>query len=414
MPHAITDARRRTDGYHHWLEAETASPDAALAAGRQDYEQLAEILRRPLKTGSRSALLTTGGLALQQIEEHLKETGADPADLGQLHSKSTIFAGYMRLMQAIALLVEGTMASSGQLTQLRISDTATAIQIWHSVMVRRHGERVFHISKGLSPRLYLTSIEGLKWKELQLPFPSVVLWLPPGLISIQAVRTGWHRLDTIIVSEGHDEQRRVISFFFMGQENEKSIAAGDDATFFINLKQGENSDEALLEDAIPSAFAFELHPDAPIGMRDETGRFTSGEESIRRAIQYAINVLLYIGSTGDCARAPFPARWGKLKEKSRRLAGRKLARVKAELKEIEGQHRPYLVGTSIPIDPNLTRAASEASQAKRGSPQVASYVRGHWKRQPYGPEAELRKLIWLQPYWRNLEGETHAPSYEVR
>jgi hypothetical protein len=321
----------------------------------------------------------------------------------------------MRLTQAIALLVEGAQASSEQLTQLRISDTATAIQMWHSVMVRRYGERVFHISKGLSPRLYLTSIEGLKWEELQLPFPSVVLWLPPGLISIQAVRTGWHRLDTIIVSEGHDERGRIISFFFMGQENEKSIAVGDDATFFLNLKQGEAEDGGLLEDAIPTAFdAPRLHPEAPIGMRDETGHFTSGEESIRRAVQYAINVLLYISSSGDFKRAPLPMRWDKLEQKSKRLVGRKLARVKKEMKEIEARPRPYLVGRHIPIDPNLERAASEESHAKRGSPQVASYVRGHWKRQPYGPEAALRKLIWLQPYWRNLEGEIHVPSYEVR
>lgn len=404
----MLEDRQRTDGYHHWLQAETASPKAALAAGNGDLERLAELVRLP-------GLLTTGQKAIDEIAQHLEEAGVDPADLGQLHARSKMFSGYMHLTQAMAMLVDGPRLAASRLEQMRVTDTATAVQFWHMLMVRRHGERVFHISKGLSPRLYLTSIEGLTWSEVRLPFPSVVLWLPPGLISIQAPRTGWHRLDTIIVSEGGEGGRRIVSMFFMGQENERSVGVGDDATFFVNLKQGMGGDEELIEDALPATFDRPMiDPRAPLGMRDETGHFPSGGESIKRAIRYAINVLVYINSTGDCARAPFSVRWEKLKEKSKRLAGRKLERVKKELKDIEARPRPYLVGREIPVDPNLMRAASEESRASRGSPQVASYVRGHWKRQPHGPQAQLRKLIWVQPYWRNLEGEQHVPSYEVR
>ncbi len=34
---------------------------------------------------------------------------------------------------------------------------------------------------------------------------------------------------------------------------------------------------------------------------------------------------------------------------------------------------------------------------------VQSFVRGHWKRQPHGPERSLRRWIFVEPYWRGPE-----------
>lgn len=36
-------------------------------------------------------------------------------------------------------------------------------------------------------------------------------------------------------------------------------------------------------------------------------------------------------------------------------------------------------------------------------PTVQSLVRGHWKRQAHGPQASLRKFIFVEPYWRGPE-----------
>lgn len=38
-----------------------------------------------------------------------------------------------------------------------------------------------------------------------------------------------------------------------------------------------------------------------------------------------------------------------------------------------------------------------------GPPTKQVLVRGHWKRQPYGPRHSLRKRIWLEPFWRGPE-----------
>jgi hypothetical protein len=41
---------------------------------------------------------------------------------------------------------------------------------------------------------------------------------------------------------------------------------------------------------------------------------------------------------------------------------------------------------------------------KRGHKlSVQTLVTGHWKRQPYGPQSSLRKIIWREPFWRGPE-----------
>jgi hypothetical protein len=42
-------------------------------------------------------------------------------------------------------------------------------------------------------------------------------------------------------------------------------------------------------------------------------------------------------------------------------------------------------------------------------------VRGHWKRQPYGPEESLRKLIFIKPYFKGPDmAELINKPYEVK
>jgi hypothetical protein len=37
---------------------------------------------------------------------------------------------------------------------------------------------------------------------------------------------------------------------------------------------------------------------------------------------------------------------------------------------------------------------------RRSAPSVTTLVRGHWTNQPHGPGRTLRRLQWIQPYWR--------------
>lgn len=69
----------------------------------------------------------------------------------------------------------------------------------------------------------------------------------------------------------------------------------------------------------------------------------------------------------------------------------------------------YVLGGNVRVD---VRSAVRDYVERGGSPpSVQSLVRGHWKRQPHGPELSLRKWIHVEPYWR---GPEDAPIVAAR
>ena len=64
----------------------------------------------------------------------------------------------------------------------------------------------------------------------------------------------------------------------------------------------------------------------------------------------------------------------------------------------------YVLGKQISIDCRQQVAAY--SRGERAAPSVQTLVRGHWKRQAFGPGRKDRRLIHIEPYWR---GPDDAP-----
>lgn len=64
--------------------------------------------------------------------------------------------------------------------------------------------------------------------------------------------------------------------------------------------------------------------------------------------------------------------------------------------------RTFVLGKPVVHDFRAhVRAYSEG--ASRAPVSVRIVVAGHWKHQPYGPGLSLRKVIWVEPYWRGPE-----------
>lgn len=77
-------------------------------------------------------------------------------------------------------------------------------------------------------------------------------------------------------------------------------------------------------------------------------------------------------------------------------------------KEREGRKGPpeqrvFQVGQPINLD--CRDAIREYIEGERPASQlkIQSLVRGHYKRQPYGPKLSLRRRQWILPYWRGPE-----------
>jgi hypothetical protein len=71
----------------------------------------------------------------------------------------------------------------------------------------------------------------------------------------------------------------------------------------------------------------------------------------------------------------------------------------------------YIVGGNVHSSQELDAELTETGRKMA----MRHQVRGHWKYQPYGPKNEMRKHIWLQPYWRGPSyAEMLARNYVVR
>ncbi len=64
--------------------------------------------------------------------------------------------------------------------------------------------------------------------------------------------------------------------------------------------------------------------------------------------------------------------------------------------------RTYRLGKPIELD--CRKSIEDYVHGRRGtSPSVQVLVCGHWKSQAHGPKHSLRKVIWVEPYWRGPE-----------
>ena len=64
-------------------------------------------------------------------------------------------------------------------------------------------------------------------------------------------------------------------------------------------------------------------------------------------------------------------------------------------------HRVIFIGKPLRID--CSQAVRDAAAGRRSAPSVQTLVRGHVKRQVFGPGRVGRKVVWIEPYWRGPE-----------
>lgn len=72
------------------------------------------------------------------------------------------------------------------------------------------------------------------------------------------------------------------------------------------------------------------------------------------------------------------------------------------------QHRRFLVAKPTRID--VRQEVTRYCRGGRQPSKVQTLVRGHWRTYLHGPRKSLRRLQWLEPFWRgNLEAPISSP-----
>jgi hypothetical protein len=345
--------------------------------------------------------------ALIWIDGYYKQKGIDPLDIRLTEEFKDHFLNAVAMMPAVIAGALGRLDLD--VDELRSVGNTDSLRWFHGYNVWKHGSQTFKITPALASKLLLTEIHELSWEDFHLPFPSIVIQVPSHLVTLHDPETGEHPLDTIMITEAKKGDSRVVSFLFLGQENQNSKGVGDDSVVYLNLfsRDGEMLGDSL--DRTTSRPGDLRGVDAPFTLGGDRSR-----QAMKQAVQFAINIITYINSRPEDVVREFPQGWDKLKEKAKRLAGRKRDRILQKMKALKGDGNPFVVGSHVTIDKNLERAAQECHQGSRDPASVASYVRGHWRNQAHGPQHSLRRIQWIEPHWRNLEAEPVIKDYTVR
>ena len=114
-------------------------------------------------------------------------------------------------------------------------------------------------------------------------------------------------------------------------------------------------------------------------------------------------VLKYIGNLiiGLCLSFSDPS---KIREARRSKPGFNSKRDRKE----PAPTRNYVVGAPVKVKVReaIQQSLIEARSNKKTKIAVfAHFVAGHWKKQPYGPQRSLRKVIHVEGYWRNADAD---------
>lgn len=274
------------------------------------------------------------------------------------------------------------------------------------------GRKAFYFDGGLVDKLVATEADAPS-ELLRLPFPSCffVIDYPPFLRLCESItNSGEISPETplsVSLTESQDADGLHITYF---------VCRPDYRTFrnpFHIKRSWLISPGRKVEDALRTEWLPDIA--APSGNDSDTWFFSSNANLV--FFRTLANCILYLSSrTADLVFKNSP-----LSEEIKRLQGagkrrRKQAKGMLSFKRSQYSRLDYLhVGGKITVAPFRPFFSGDALEGMRRVLIKRLLVRGHWRNQPYGPQSALRKLIFVEPYWRGpeLADEVNKP-YEVK
>ena len=259
------------------------------------------------------------------------------------------------------------------------------------------GKPTYVTSHGLTEALLHTEFRDVPAEFLKLPNQTVLLEPPlTEELTILNEMSGEHKLVAVYISSkttsGNDDAFQVV---FIGEDKpitDKDYGAGsflkNDALlhFVLIVREGVTLGELLKENTE------RLHSFASSDSTWEVGK-------TERLLRYVINTLLYI--TLPDAELHKEFRDPSVPKLLARLAKAPVGSPKRKKLHEEArktdQSQVTVLGSSVKIKRGVEEEAHGHSE-RTGSPMSVLHVRrGHWRKQPYGPQRSLVRLLWIRP-----------------
>jgi len=240
-----------------------------------------------------------------------------------------------------------------------------ALDRWMAARWVQGGPNVMKISKALGASLILTDFpERSDLPQQDLPYPSVLLRIPPGLLPYPLKDGGHEWVTTLSLSSFTDEGERLVSVALR-------IRGEVDGNMALSL-------------------------DKPGSMVDpRTPSYSKSEYALGHQTANLIhNFLAWLDMAGEAPQREYPPK------KSRSSAKK------------HGWPTMWLIGGTVKLSQSMMDVAKDYAlgvSGKQGAEgwklRMQHIVRGHWKLQSHGPNRSLRKRVWIEPYMRGPEGK---------
>jgi hypothetical protein len=326
------------------------------------------------------AKLTTAELALT-AQDVLKRLGKPPASFAEFGK--VLIANkkmYQEALSASARAVEGhefaTQVSDEEGLRLAFSEVAQNIHFLGTWA--QYGFNVFELTHGLSAGLLLTDPGEYDHEQFKLPFPALLIRIPPGTIPV------WGVGQEMVWAAS------IWTYLYEDTEGDPSIRVtlrtnvGTDLWFRRKLK-------ALYLDTRP--FCPLISPGASMAKEDDI--------SFDRAIRILRNLASWLQSTGGMEKRSTQSR---------------PPRKKGEPEPVSAN--TWVLGKEVKLSRELREAATEIAQGSKREGwelRVRYIVRGHWRNQAHGPNRSLRRQQWIEPFWKGPEdGQQWSHLYQTQ
>lgn len=281
------------------------------------------------------------------------------------------------------------------------------------------GKKTFHFSDHLSEHLANTEI-NLKASLIQLPFQTCLFTFTSRAV-IDAMHNIRARAGRWDMNTAALDYSAPISVFLTQRPAGPDLSgrklvicawhARLPSTSYLALKRELYlGDDWTLEQALRTDWETLTPDNLGIGMNVDLkeGSFTHQEDDPFYTdglafYRIVLNAVLYLSSdqaeltARESPRKAIEAQAQGISSLSKR---RKLLQSSARFTELDYEE----VGASVgPIVIQKGETASAAAGTTGAKPMVRFMVRGHWRRQPHGPEKQDRKLIWIRPHYKGAD-----------
>lgn len=263
----------------------------------------------------------------------------------------------------------------------------------------REDRRIYEVSRGLAQQLLETELRGLVCDDLRLPFQTICI-KPTIELRVSASQY----VTEFIVSEEFlkDDQisARVQGRYWtiLGITNDAKFGTRSTGKSLVRLMLDLESPEAVIS-------------------RDTSKVSEAISVMMKEVFRFIMNTVVYAthadAEVEYILNNPQAAKLWKAIEATPEGTKRRV-RLQEQFDQLDTQQTAFLGRNVI----HVSREEAEKNDAAVGIHGKKLFVQlkvaGHWKKQPYGPERMLRKVIWIQPYWKGPEGSPIKPGSEHR